>query len=445
MMALIVLFSVISVFAGNINAAEQTIIDYYNGTISYNGKDYQFTEAAKQQAYNRLMADDVDLTEAQAASAIRQANANLQQGIDQGYLVEVSGSAADTEGPNTEDSNEESSGTKKNAGDTEMPDSEGTGRDESSAANSEENQTKGRPVYSDTQKTDAETLLKDALKEGEYSTINVNTLQNDSGQSRDWVVTVEQFLKGTVDIVTESGDLVLSAGLPVKNTGYYTRDISRMTGIGCILCGIFLILVLKKGKNYISIPVLTALAGAAVFVVFVDGLWESETGKWRSVWIIGAPEYVYTADAEGLMDDESYVPLQGEQYGEILCEEIDLQVPLYYGDTDKILEEGAGTCAGSSLPGRGGEILIGGHDTTFFAPLESIREGMILSVKTKYGQYQYEVTNTKVQDVMEYKKQEKETEELVLYTCYPFGEEKEFRNERFFVYAGKMSGIEIGE
>lgn len=76
--AILFLALVTPVYAGNINAAEQSIIAYYSGTVSYDGKTYQFTEAAKQQAYNKLMADDVDLTPAQAASAIRQANANLK-------------------------------------------------------------------------------------------------------------------------------------------------------------------------------------------------------------------------------------------------------------------------------------------------------------------------------------------------------------------------------
>lgn len=57
----LLLMIVIPVYAGNINAAEQSIIAYYSGTVSYDGKTYQFTEAAKQQAYNKLMADDVDL------------------------------------------------------------------------------------------------------------------------------------------------------------------------------------------------------------------------------------------------------------------------------------------------------------------------------------------------------------------------------------------------
>ena len=88
---------------------------------------------------------------------------------------------------------------------------------------------------------------------------------------------------------------------------------------------------------------------------------------------------------------------------------------------------------------------MGGHDVTYFAPLESVRKGMILTLKTGDGQYGYEVTDTQIMDVKEYKERKPETEELTLYTCYPFGKEGVLRNERFFVYAKKVSGPEIGE
>lgn len=439
-MLLVIVVSVMPVFAGDINAAEQTIIDYCNGTVAYNGKNYRFTEAAKQQVYNKLTADDVDLTAAQAASAIRQVNANIQQGIEQGYLVEVSEIAnndtehnvsGDTEFQNTETSGEESVSSEK-----------GTNTD------SEEKQDEDRPVYSDAKKVDLASLLKEALGEGKYSTMSTNPSQSSNDQFQDGTVTVEQFLKGTVKVVTKDGDMVLSAGLPIKNTGYYNGGMSRAAALVCILCGFLVIAVLRKEKSYISIPVFLSVTGIAAFVAFGGGFLESEAGKWKAVWISGAPEYVYGAEIQNSKPDNDrnlISLLPGEQYGEILCEDIDLQTPLYYGDTEKILKQGAGTYAGRSLPGQGGEILVGGHDTTFFAPLKFIREGMLLTLKTKYGEYQYKVTDTEVLDVMEYEKCQSKTEELVLYTCYPFGAEEKLRNERFFVYAEKVFNPEIGE
>ena len=450
----LLLVFVMPVYAGNINAAEQSIVSYYNGTVSYDGKTYQFTEAAKQQAYNKLMADDVDLTDAQAASAIRQANANLKQGIEQGYLVEVGGqSSGETETPNDGATDTDILNTETGDKNTENGNTEGNGTavpdDKNDVPQGGENdgEASKKPSYSDPQKTDINGMIKDALDEGAYAAVNTGS-QEGGSQSKDTSVTIEQFLKGTVNVVKNNGEVVLSTGLPIKNTGYYVKDIRPIAGIICVVCLILMILVIRKKKGiYICMPVLTAVMGIALFLTVASGLVKSEVGKWKSLWIHGAPEYTYAAELENGADSSKagMTPLQGEQYGEILCEEIDLKAPLYYGDTDEIFEQGAGTYAGRNLPGQGGEILISGHDTTFFAPLASIQEGMVILIKTNYGQYEYKVTGTEVLDVLEYNERKSETEELVLYTCYPFGAEEELRNERFFVYAEKISGQEIGE
>ena len=485
-------------YAGGINAAEQSIINYYNGTVSYNGKMYQFTEAAKQQAYNKLIADDVDLTAAQAASAIRQANANLKQGIDQGYLVLVSGGETDTQTPdpgednntnqNTEtkepekpgetetggekpvENGNQGSGNETNGNQTGNSENDGkkdeiidqiieNGNSGSGTGNSDNSggfsQGQGaRPAYKDTQKKNVKDLMRETLKEGEYGKVNVSVSKNDASSLEDAAVTVEQFLKGTVDVVRQNGDVVLSTGLPVKNTGYFIRGFSWMAGIGagCFICLMIVIVVLWKGKeknrNYFAVPVIAAAAGAAAIIAFSGDYLEGRLAKWSALWVLGAPQYAYAGETDyrEMRSGEAWEPpLQGEQYGEILCDEIGLRAPLYYGDSDDILAMGAGTYAGRNVPGQGGEILVGGHDTTFFTPLQSVQKGSVITVKTRYGEFEYEVTGTKVMDVMKYKERKPKGEELSLYTCYPFGAEDELRKERFFVYAKKTSGTEIGE
>lgn len=424
------------VYAGDINAAEQSIVAYYNGTVSYDGKTYQFTEDAKQRAYNRLISDDINLTDAQAAAAIRQANANLQQGISQGYLVEV-GSDEPADAGVTEP------GGAGQSGETEMQGGSFSDGDVSEPyEDGFEKEDEERQKYSDAQKTDINQFFQESLDEGDYAVINAG--------SQDNVVTVEQFLKGTVNVVAENGDVVLSTGLPIKNTGYYQGKVNLLPGLIGIACLILIAVFAQKKKHYMIAPVLCAAAGIAFVFAFAQGFIESELGKWNSVFLLGAPEYAYAAEAEdreGLAGDFWQCPLQGEQYGEILCEDIGLRVPLYYGDTDDVLEQGAGIYAGESLPGKGGRILVSGHDTTTFAPLESAQKGMAIQVRTLYGQYEYEVTKTEVMDVLEYsdRKAGTEAEELALYTCYPFGAETELRSERFFVYAKKVSGPEVGE
>ena len=48
-------------------------------------------------------------------------------------------------------------------------------------------------------------------------------------------------------------------------------------------------------------------------------------------------------------------------------------------------------------------------------------------------------------DASEYKTPDSDKEQLVLYTCYPFGEEDTMRSDRYFVYAEKIEEQETKE
>ena len=69
----------------------------------------------------------------------------------------------------------------------------------------------------------------------------------------------------------------------------------------------------------------------------------------------------------------------------------------------------------------------------------------MVTVKTASGQYTYQVTKTEVKDASEYKTPDSDKEQLVLYTCYPFGEEDTMRSDRYFVYAEKTKEQETKE
>ncbi len=81
------MLAVATVFAGDINANEQTVLDAANATFDYNGTPYVATDAAKDRIRNYLLQDGVDLTAEQASKAISEAFGNLETGIAQGYLV----------------------------------------------------------------------------------------------------------------------------------------------------------------------------------------------------------------------------------------------------------------------------------------------------------------------------------------------------------------------
>ncbi len=427
------MLSVSEINAGNINVAEQMILNYCNGTIDYNGKIYQFTEVAKQEVYNKLMADNIDLTEAQASSAIRQVNANLQQGIEAGYLVETGQLDTETEAESESvlDADTEEQKTEAAPAD-EMEDTEST---DSSAEEKKQAQDSFDRLYKEifTEKNALEVreIVKETLEEGQYGILDVDISSDDGTEG--YVITAEQFLKGTVQVVAEDNKKILSAELPVKNTGYFIDVYIPLLGALCIFLGFMAAQYLGR-KNSMFMSAAIIVCGVIVVILSADMLLEHESATWKSIWVKGNPEYAYQKKT----DLKEFYPLQGEQYGEIVCEEIQMRVPLYYGDSKDILAKGAGTYSGNSLPGQKGEILVGGHDTTYFAPLQFIENGMQISINTVYGNYAYEVKKTEIVDVLEYEALSDEEENLVLYTCYPFGSQNELREERFFVYAQRV-------
>jgi sortase A len=160
----------------------------------------------------------------------------------------------------------------------------------------------------------------------------------------------------------------------------------------------------------------------------------------------GTSQADLSVDIKGLQ-----FPKLGEHYAMLVCDRIQLEVPVYWGDTSKILDAGAGQYMGSFLPGFGRYILLSAHNTTYFKCLEQIKVGDIIMYDTNYGDYQYvvdEITIMRVADaeVMLKDLLGERQEKLVLYTCYPFHSFAGSKEERFFVFANKQSGprVEIG-
>lgn len=194
----------------------------------------------------------------------------------------------------------------------------------------------------------------------------------------------------------------------------------------------------KKNLKIAVSAIVYTLIICSVVIIYKESLFGTLFGKMKSAMISNAPSYDYEALKE---EDkvESKNPEILSQYGLVTCERIGLKAPLYLGDNEKIFEDGAGTSTRYALPGKNGTALIGGHDTTFFAPLSEIKEGDEIVVDTIYGSYTYKVTATKVEKVSKYKadKQDKESK-IILYTCYPFGDIASEREERFYVYASQQ-------
>ncbi len=141
-------------------------------------------------------------------------------------------------------------------------------------------------------------------------------------------------------------------------------------------------------------------------------------------------------------------PKLGEHYGMISCDRIQLEVPVYWGDTQKILSAGVGHFMGSFLPGFNRSILLSAHNNTFFRPLELIRIGDIIEFATNYGEFQYVIDEVSVIKEEDAEKMLDHMlglsgEKLIMYTCYPFSSFVSNKEKRLFVYANKISGPEV--
>ena len=135
-------------------------------------------------------------------------------------------------------------------------------------------------------------------------------------------------------------------------------------------------------------------------------------------------------------DDVAIVPEYGERYGFLKSSEISLTAPLYYGDNEEILQKGVGQYPNGIIPGQEGSIIIGGHDTSYFAALEQVEVGSRIELETKNNQYIYEVAKVEVMSLEDLAtlSWNEDTKQMILYTCYPFGEVSGEREQRILYY-----------
>jgi len=164
-----------------------------------------------------------------------------------------------------------------------------------------------------------------------------------------------------------------------------------------------------------------------------------------SIFDENAAEYV-VEDEDGIVHiSEVTIPSYGEHYAEIRNRRIGLQAPIYFGDSYEILRYGVGHNLNSRLPGFGGTLLMAGHNTSHFLPLQDIEIGDILNLQTNYGFFEYEVFDINLfhRDVaanyVDFAQMDMEM--LIIYTCYPFNSNTIGRAVyRMFVFAEKISG-----
>ena len=130
-------------------------------------------------------------------------------------------------------------------------------------------------------------------------------------------------------------------------------------------------------------------------------------------------------------------PEYGTQYATIEIPNINVNLPVYFGDTLEVLKKGVGHSSGSYFPGEGGSIIYMGHNSkNVFRRFSELQIGNEITVKTSYGNFKYQIYDMQIVEETDTEKLPIQTDEerLMVYTCYPFNNIG-YATQRYVVYA----------
>lgn len=131
-------------------------------------------------------------------------------------------------------------------------------------------------------------------------------------------------------------------------------------------------------------------------------------------------------------------PQYGAAYGQLTIDGTSVDCAILLGDSETQFSRGGGTYA--KVPGENSTVLIGGHTGTYFRDFESAQLGAQIKIATTYGTFYYEIEDMKVVQETDIAacRLDAGVENVVLYTCYPFGQLQP-TDKRYFIY-GRFLG-----
>lgn len=135
-----------------------------------------------------------------------------------------------------------------------------------------------------------------------------------------------------------------------------------------------------------------------------------------------------TSDDEGT--HKINYPYYGDLYAHMTINNTKVSVknaPVYWGDSDILLDKGLCQSNYSTYIGNKGRVVIAGHNHTYFRYLYNVKKGDIVTLKTKYGTFTYKVKNTKIlkdydTSLLYYNPVGDDVpDDLIMYTCWNNG------------------------
>ncbi|MDM5226954.1 class D sortase [Cytobacillus sp. NJ13] len=113
---------------------------------------------------------------------------------------------------------------------------------------------------------------------------------------------------------------------------------------------------------------------------------------------------------------------QGEAIGILKIPRLKAELPIIEGTDEDELEKGVGHYSTTVFPGQPDQILLSGHRDTVFRSLGELEIGDIFLVSMPYGEFTYEITDSKIVDADDTTviRSTAPHEILTVSTCYPF-------------------------
>lgn len=204
-------------------------------------------------------------------------------------------------------------------------------------------------------------------------------------------------------------------------------------------------------KHLLVLPALFACSAAAVLYLTVGHAAAPFVGA-LSMLVQPSPVSQYSGQdlmqaveqaEDGVISIEDFTPpREGDVYGRITIENTPVyETPVLYGDAARQLNQGVGTSPAASCPAWAVPCCWPDTPTPPLPASRTPRLGTSSRWKTYYGVYTYRITDQRVHrydDETAYDLSAP-SENLTLYTCYPFGT-LGLTELRYFVYADYVSG-----
>lgn len=198
-----------------------------------------------------------------------------------------------------------------------------------------------------------------------------------------------------------------------------TRLMTRLC-IWALSCSVGLLLLIPPASADDALP--AASGGTAVQTAdrIFDWIVDPWTGQLvrtsyqhpdQSLW-----DATQIRDYEAAMQANYPPPL-----GLLIIDDLNLQVPIYNGTEERILDRGAGRIKGMAKPGEDGNLGISAHRDSFFRGLKDIEMGDVVLVQTAGGVEKYAVSRIDIVPKEDHSVLETaDRKALTLVTCYPF-------------------------